>query len=203
MFIVILSYLLLLFPSLEREKEIAYEGSIVLESKEVLTGTFYFEEKEGLLYRRKKEGLEIFPVYAVKALYFYDARENINRQYIKLVSDGSRYPYQLYEVVLSGEVKVLRKRKSHDYPLKNDAPELVKAGEHAYNYHYFVLFDDELVGLSDFSREVFPHMFNQHPQELNYLVEGLDWNVKEASGAIQLIKKYNQLSKLQAQVSCF
>lgn len=196
--IILLHAFLSLFPSLEREKEIAYEGTIVLESEEIVTGTFHFEEKEDLLYRRKKTGLEIFPIYKVKALYFYDARENINRHYIKIATDKSpsKFPYQLYEVVQSGELKVLRKRKAYDFPVKGESSELTKAEENAYNYHYFIQFNEDLLEMCDFSKKVLPRMRSQHPRELDSLLKEHDWNVHQPSGAIRLIAEYNQLNKL-------
>ncbi len=196
--ITLLHAFLSLFPSVEREKEIAYEGTIVLETNEIVTGLFYFEEKMNLLYKRKQTGLEIFPIYKVKALYFYDARENINRRYIKLANDKSRsnFPNQLYEVVLAGELKVLRKRKTYDFPDKGESSELTKAEENAYNYHYFIQFNEDLVEMCDFSKKVLPHMRNQHPRELGLLLKEYDWNIHQASGAIRLIDEYNQLNKL-------
>lgn len=196
--ITLLHAFLSLFPSVEREKEIAYEGTIVLETNEIVTGLFYFEEKMNLLYKRKQTGLEIFPIYKVKALYFYDARENINRRYIKLANDKSRsnLPNQLYEVVLGGELKVLRKRKAYDFPVKVESPGLNKAEENAYNYHYFIQFNEDLLEICDFSKKVLPHMRSQHPRELDLLLKEQDWNVHQASGAIQLIEEYNQLNRL-------
>ena len=50
--------------------------------------------------------------HKIRSLYFYDRGNNINRRYLSLKEDdGVRSSYHLYEIVITGKVDVLRRKK--------------------------------------------------------------------------------------------
>lgn len=185
-------------PSFEEGSEKRYEGAIVLETEEVITGTFYFDEKKDLLYQKLDSRWVSFPVFKIKSLHFYDVEEHINRQFIKIIADKSisKFPYQLYEVVVSGEMKILRKRKAHDYPVSDGEWKLTKEEETVYNYHYYVFWDDIMYDTSRFYKEVYPKLGREDAVIAAEVVKAEDFNMRELSSVIQFVECYNKLAKL-------
>lgn len=177
----------------------------MLESEEIVTGTFYFDEKQDLLYQKRDSRKVSFPVFKLKSLHFYDEEENINRKFIKIKTDRSisKFPYQLYEVVVGGEMKVLRKRKPYDYPLDPGEEKLSKEKEEVYNYHYYVYRNGVIYPSNRFYKEVYPLLMNENLAVASELLESKDFNLRSLSSIIQFVEGYNQLTKFHYRVSLF
>lgn len=172
-------------------EEKAYEGVVVMLNGEVVTGSFLFDEKKDLLYREKESGLEIFPPFRVKSFSFYDAHQNMNRQYIMLAVRNNGYPFQFYEVVVRGEVKVLRKRKEQDSPVKPGTEEEGFSRHHKENYSYYILLENKLTDIRQFAAEVYPVLKEKNKADLAKVIKEDDLNIHNAGTAISLIKLYN------------
>jgi hypothetical protein len=87
-----------------------HDGSVVLASREVLTGKITMEAGFDLVLLRTADSCLVLPAHKVLSLYFYDADENINRKFVSLKeSEDARAPRHFYEVVLYGKVNVVRR----------------------------------------------------------------------------------------------
>lgn len=177
----------------------------MLESEEIISGVFYFDEKLDLLYQKLDSRRVSFPVFKLKSLHFYDAEENINRQFIKITSDKSvsKFPYQLYEVVVGGEMKILRKRKLHDYPVSEGEVELSREEETVYNYRYYVFWNGNIHHSNRFYKEVYPRLTREDGQIAAEVIKDQDYNLRELANVIRFVESYNRLAKLHYQVSLF
>src|SRR5688572_11402532 len=99
-----------------------FDGSIVLSTGEVRVGTISPEASHDLILFQQGELRMVYPAHAIKAFYFYDKPADINRRYVSLKEQaGVQVRHALYEVVISGDVSVVRRKKMTAFPKNTDA----------------------------------------------------------------------------------
>ncbi|GAA0196070.1 hypothetical protein GCM10009122_60480 [Fulvivirga kasyanovii] len=178
------------------------EGAIVTYENEVITGEFTIDLNYNLLLLKAGKGVDVLPAHKINAFRFYDREYNINRKYIVLSSEKGRFPVrQFYEIVEDGAIQVLRLKKTIDSPylFERDTYEensTISLSEEAHNYSYYTFYNQELVPLQNFKKQVKPH--------LEIKVAGLDMHIakhglnpNEASSALRIIQYYNDYVRHQ------
>jgi hypothetical protein len=119
---------------------------MVLSNGEVLTGKFSLEPLHDLVLFREGDERSIFPAHKIQSLNFYDYKANINRRYVSLKETNPFHNrYQLFELVVSGEVSVLRRQKTQGRRLSD-----------ALDFTYYTLCRDELLPLRKFNKQIYP-----------------------------------------------
>lgn len=164
------------------------QGAVVLANQQVLTGEIVAEPAHDLMLFRNEKGLMVYPAHAVKSFLFHDQASNINRKYISQVStDRGLKVYHLYEIVLWGEIAILRKQKIQhtNTPAPSDA----------FDFDYFVSYKNEIIRLQQFRKKVYPQMLALHRSELNFFMkkEKEKLNPNLPADAIRIVEFYNSL----------
>lgn len=163
------------------------DGVVVLKSETVLNGRVSFDVRHDVILFEDSSNHKrsVYPAYQVSSLYYYDDRENINRRFISIRDNNAPHPYRsFFEIVLQGEVAVLRKQ--HLKAFRSTDP---------MDYDYCTWFNEELVPINRFRRQVFPHLHASAIARLdNFMLEnGLVAN--NEINAIRIIDYYNGLFK--------
>ena len=168
-------------------KEIAwYSGSVVLESREVLVGEIALEKNHDLILFRKNNHVDVLPAHKIESVQFYDERANINRKFISLQETNLVWKvYRLYEVVVPGDVIVLRKEKALATPKKSNAHDFI----------YVVRYANENFDLKSFRTKVYPTIGKDGGLLLSMFMLDNHLNPNKSANAIQIIKYYNQLKR--------
>ena len=153
--------LFLNFQILSAQSLVWFEGSVVLSTCEVLVGKISLKDDHDLILFEQGETRTVYPAHKIRSLYFYDRGSNINRRYLSLKEDdGVRSSYQLYEIVVTGKVDVLRRKKSaafSEHPSELD-------------FNYFIRYNDEIIALRKFKKKVFPHLRSQPDTRLENFI---------------------------------
>src|SRR5688572_9909579 len=137
------------------------EGSIVLSNGAVLVGKLLLHLDHDVILFSEGDTRMVYGAHKVKAVYYYDAVNNINRRFVSLKQHyGIRAVYRFFEVVLAGDVKVLRQQKYAS--MAEDAQAL--------DYNYFVYRDETIIPLENFRREVYPQLNAQTGFRLDKIV---------------------------------
>ena len=127
-------------------------------------------------------------------MYFYDDENNINRRYLSLKEDdGVRASYHLYEMVITGKVDVLRRKKASAFEEHSDA----------LDFNYFVRFDNELVTLKKFKRKVYPQLRAEPDDRLENFVSANKLRADLPTNAIRIIEYYNSMVKIEEPIARF
>jgi hypothetical protein len=123
----------------------------------------------------------VYPSHKISSLYYYDASADINRRFVSLKEQSTLYNhYRLFEIVVQGEVSVLRKQKTRsDHP----SDEL--------DYIYYVSYKDELVLLSKFGKKIYPEL-KSSMSKLNEFVESNNLRDYDDANSIRIIDYYNR-----------
>ena len=100
-----------------------YDGSVVLATGDVIIGKMVVEPSLNALLVQQSSVRTVYPAHKIKSLYFYDDSSDINRRFISLRDKSMLYNHcQLFEIVVLGEVSVLRKQETRSRK-PSDAPD--------------------------------------------------------------------------------
>lgn len=160
-----------------------YEGSVVLKSREVLTGEISIEPDYDLILHRSNGKVEVYPAHKINSLYFYDAEANINRKFISLKETGLFNHHQLFEIVLRGEVSIYRKQKLFTGTNPSDAE----------GYLYYIYHNEQLTDLIKFRTQIYPQLLESSGNTLSVFIKDHRLNPNSSANAIEIIKFYNDL----------
>ncbi len=166
-----------------------HEGSLVLKNNHVLQGKLAVQPAHDMILFRTKDRMKVYTADKITAAYFYDEATNVNRKYISL--DESEYSFSasyLYEVVLFGEVRLVRR-------LSNNA-----GMDHAQAYRYFVLVGKELVSLKKFRTKVYPDLLSRS-EGLFTFINKYDLNPNNSADIVRIIDYYNQESRMTSMLA--
>jgi hypothetical protein len=119
---------------------------------------------------------------------YFDAKANLNRKFISVQdTDTHLRSYHLYEVVLRGEVSVLRRDDRYASAQLSDGND----------YRYSIQYDDVLYSLQSFRASVYPGLVQKGGAELLQFIHRQRINPNHAADAIRIIKQYNTICQQQ------
>src|SRR5688572_15188119 len=138
-----------------------FRGSVVLSDQQVMVGEIALYPTHHVIMLRTDDGIITLPAKKISSFFFYDASANVNRKYVSRLNQESTFQqHQLYEVVLTGAITVLRKQ------------DVWSQGVHdANDFNYFVLYDNKLIELQKFKRIVYPDLIKQSEKLLLFVQE--------------------------------
>jgi hypothetical protein len=158
-----------------------FEGSLVLKSRKVLRGQLSLEPQYNVVLFKVGEEMMVFPAHKVESFYYYDGEENINRKFVSLQQRlGAFTQHQLYEVVVYGEISVLRRQRVLSHAIHIEVQD----------YEYFIRSNEGLIPLRKFRSRVYPEMRQRSESLVSYVRENrLNPNIP--ADAIRIIDFFN------------
>lgn len=159
-----------------------FKGSVTLSNKQVLTGDISVDTQYDLILVRRDNAVDVFPAYRIYSSRMYDSKKDINRRYVSLKDPVNPRMSKLFEIVISGEVFVLRR----------EVTRFSTTPEHdALGYEYFVLFENELIDLKQFNPKVYPKL-KESEVAIASFIRQQRLNPNNAANAVQIIQYYNK-----------
>ena len=114
-------------------------------------------------------------------IYYYDDSAGINRRFISLKENSALHNhYQLFEIVVRGEVSVLRKQKTR-WANPSDA----------LDFTYYVSYLDDVVLLRKFGKKIYPQL-KSSMEKLDDFVSANHLREYDSSNSITIIEFYNR-----------
>jgi hypothetical protein len=164
------------------ESPVWYEGSLVLKTNQVLKGQLSVQSTHDLILFKSDNKLMVYTADKINSFFFYDGASNINRKYISLEEKINAFTSNhLYEIVLNGEVKVVRKLI---FPFSDPSDD-------GNSYNYFVLSDNELMTLNKFRTKVYPALLTRS-ETLSRFMEDNKLNPNHRADIIKIVDYYNK-----------
>jgi hypothetical protein len=162
------------------------QGSLVLGTREVLTGEVAVEARHNVVLFRQSGHVDVYPAHKISAVYYYDPTANVNRKFISIPSASGHFPvFHLYEVVLAGPVDLLRQERQ--------AATAGSVNHEAHGFEYVVRFHDHFIALRKFRSRIYPRLMRDKPEHIAQFVKANGLNPNEPAAAIQIIQYYNRL----------
>jgi hypothetical protein len=126
-----------------------HSGAVVLQSKKVVTGEVAVQLACNVILLREGAQVSVYPAHKILSAYYYDPEENINRKFISINKTNVVAATQLFEIVLSGNIQVLRKSINDD-----STSEIVDAAQ----YKYFLYHDKEILAIRKFRTKFYAEL---------------------------------------------
>jgi len=164
------------------------QGVVVMANGEVRQGELDFQFSEVVLFKAAGE-VSVLNAIKLQSFRYYDQEKNINRKFISRVSGKQAI---FYEVVVYGEVAVLRKPK---FSLFHNRENSDRDG-----YDYFVSFQNNLSNLKQFRTKVYPTLV-EYKGDIRLTISERHLNPNHQSDAIQIIQIYNKETSAETLVA--
>jgi hypothetical protein len=158
------------------------KGSVTLANKHVLTGDISVDTQYDLILVRSGDLVDVFPAHRINSSRLYDSKKDINRRYISLKDPINPRMSKLFEIVISGEIFVLRREVS----------QFSTTIEHeALGFEYYVLFENELIALKQFNPKVYPKLKESEVAVASFIKQH-QLSPNNEANAVQIIQYYNK-----------
>jgi hypothetical protein len=176
--------LILFLVSIEEASSITldwYEGALVLKHDEVLKGQISVNLVYDIALFKSGDRLLVFPAHKIESIHYYDPKAKVNRKFTSIQEKVNAFTaHYLYEIVLVGEISVLRKRISL----------LVDLEDNRGSYRYFARVGEENLELHQFKSRIFPYL-NKTCDSLKEYIRENRLELNNRMHAIQIIDYYN------------
>lgn len=160
------------------------EGSIVLQSLEVKVGQLSVDERYDIVLFQNGNRVDVFPAHKIRSVLYYDVQANLNRKFVSVNDDALHVrSASLYEIVVPGDVSVLRKLKGT--PEKNLSD--------AHDYNYFVQCDGQIFPIQSFRTKVYPLLVMKAGAAFSSTVSCKRMDPNLSADAIRIIQFFNTL----------
>ena len=158
------------------------EGSLVTANDEVLVGNIILEDKYDLVLFQQEGSRMVYPAHQIKSIYFYDNHTNINRRFVSLTNVNEiRKEHLLYEIVVSGEITVLRRKKQSAFSDHSDP----------LDYNYFTRYKNILSPLAKFNRTILPLLVANTDGRMAQFISENGLRRYDTASSIRIIEFHN------------
>lgn len=170
-------------------------GVVVLENNNMLEGDIKFDHKNGVIQCRDNGKIKAFSSHGVVYFYFINKVTNILHRFIS-VEQSTKDNYHrkdFYEIVLEGELTLLRKRnKAIDPVRRGQTSSTDNMMHHILCYDYYVYYEGEMLEIDKFKKDIVPLMEDKD-QEIQKYADRKNLRLYYLMDQISLISYYNGL----------
>lgn len=159
-----------------------FSGAIVLDSGKVLCGTMSVNQIHDMVLFQKAEKVDVYAAHKVQFVHFFDGKANVNRKFISVLQkQEASSKYLLYEIVLNGEMSVMRKASGPQ----------IESDDEVHKFKYFILFRGEIYPLNKFRSTLYPLLAKSSESVVSY-VKRNDLNINSPADIINVLKYCNR-----------
>lgn len=160
-----------------------YKGSLTLRSESVLQGQISIQEGYDVALLKVDDEITVIPAFKIAFMDLYDEKTESDRRFVTLyLGVGAARTFRFFEIMVDGEVSLLRKEVNVWYSLHFDMTE----------YEYYVLYGDELIDASKFKRTVYPDLVKKSDGALKSYVRENKLIAYKLSDVVSMLEFYNQ-----------
>ncbi len=167
-------------------------GAAVLQDGRVLAGRIHYPKGHGLIFIQNDKVKIVLTAEKILSFCYYDSASNINRRFISLNKD--KWGAHFYEVVINGEVSVLRELKR--YADKSHPDEID-------SYRYFTFINNIMVPLMYFRKKTYPKLLEERPIEIQAYVHRENLDPNDMRAAFLIIMEFNRIKQNTLQARAY
>jgi hypothetical protein len=169
-----------------------FQGSVVLKSKSVLRGEISVKHGYDVVFFRVADQISVIPAFKIAYLNIYDEQMDAHRRFVSLnIGVGAGKSHQFFELLVDGEVSILRRQLTLWYSLHLDMTE----------YEYYVLYDEEIDGLHKFKRKIYPTLLEKSDGALESYVKEHQLSAKSLDDILEMTTYYNTWTNTKFQIA--
>ena len=190
----------LLFPILlvyaKDKADIWHHGMINLKTNEILSGDIYYHYEDDMVIYKSGKILKTYSAYQVESFSFYDKKIKKERQFKAYDLNNKGSNFEFFEVVTSGNLKLLRKEKpmlipsgDYYYFFANQN----ETGNHKTHFVYYLLKDDDLMKVKNFKKQLFNLTEKLYQDMIKDYIQDENLKLDQVNSQVKLLTYYNQL----------
>jgi hypothetical protein len=165
----------------------AVSGALYLNDGTEIVAPFTYHEKEQIIVQKDTTGMQIYTTFHVDSFFYYDPELMWQRRFHKrMYRDRPHF----FETVTPGEVSIVRLKLANSVP---DRMVINETDRHRLDYSYFVLHQDSLFRLRDYSLKNLKHIHPELWKEVKRFARNSNLDFYQISDKIQMIRKLNAL----------
>ncbi|HEY0742938.1 MAG TPA: hypothetical protein VGD40_15825 [Chryseosolibacter sp.] len=170
------------FLSVSSFAEEWFQGSVVLKSKSVLRGEISVKHGYDVVFFRVADQISVIPAFKIAYLNIFDEDLEAERRFVSLnIGVGAARTYQFFELLVDGEVTILRRQLTLWYSLHLDLTD----------YEYYVLYDEEIQGLHKFKKKIYPTLVDKSDGAIESYVKSNQLSTKSVDDIVDMSSYYN------------
>jgi hypothetical protein len=180
-----------------------YEGTVLIEGQTIFSGKIAYDSQRDFVQLQQANRVHVFTAYQAIAFQFYDPEMNLIRRFeSKKVAGQQQYAYQqFFEIVLDGDIKVLRRPSNFTMTPKNEATrnryDMLR--EQLQGYDYFTYIKGDLLKIKKFRKELLPLLVREHQNEMESFLKENRIDTNLISHNIMVINYFNQLEGVSSR----
>ena len=163
-----------------------------MQNGSVINGSIHYPKGFGMIFIKNDEEKIVLTAEKVRLFRYYDSISNINRKFVSIKKND--HTTQFYEVVINGEVSVVREMKKY---ADRSHPDEIDS------YRYFAHYKNLMIPLTHFRNKVYPKLVEEQPIDIRTYVRGERLDPNEMQSALLIIKEFNRVKQgnLQARAN--
>ena len=148
-----------------------HPGMVILENNHTLEGDLSYDHKNDIIQCREGGKIKAFSSRNVTSFQYLDKATHVLHRFVAIErKDNENYRRkEFYEMVLEGQLPLLRKRnKSSDPMRQGHTQNSYNMMHHVLCYDYYVYFQENLVEINNFRKNVMPLMKEKKREVASY-----------------------------------
>ena len=184
-----------------------FEGKVLFTNQTEESGDIHLDMELGLLLIKQSGSIRTFPAFKVKQIEFFDKRFGKSRSFISLPYKSSRFNQSanLFEVVLQGQLIILRKEQS-TFAMKM---ETLMGNRNGYldpyndgHYVYYLYDGNKVTRLRQLNKKRMAAVLGKYVVEVNNYIKSRNISVNDNYGRIKVVAYYNALWQCKQDGDC-
>ena len=207
-FVLILLCIFCLRSNADSIKDLTWhEGTVVFTNQTAVSADLHLDMELGLLLVRQSGSIRTFPAFKVKHVEFFDEKFGKPRSFISLPYKSSRFNQgaNLFEVVLRGELIILRKEQSTFAKKMEAFMGNLNNNLNPYDdghYTYYLYDGVKLIKLRQLNKRKLASVVEKYVLEVNNYIKQRNIIFKDIYSRIKVVAYYNALSQCKKDGEC-
>jgi hypothetical protein len=146
-----------------------------------MTGSVFYPGNLGVVFFKNNNERIALNAAKVQSFLYYDSIFNVIHKFVSLKSEKG---FQFYEVVIRGQLYILRKCRGR----------MKQCGQDKINsYLYFILFNGNLMPAKNFRKRVLPELLEEQAGAIQTYIDKEKLDPSELTSIILIAKEYNRM----------
>jgi hypothetical protein len=185
------SVFIVLFFNINAVAQDWYQGTIILKNEKTLHGEISLQSDHDAVFLKNGDAVMVYPAHKIQSFHFLDKESRATRKFITLeMLFGVGSMHLIYELVLEGEVNVIRKERAVWYSVYYESMD----------YDYYILQEDQFIPINKFRKKIYPLLLENDPELKAYARENA-LGAGRLTDVLKIIEHYNERRLLTQEVA--
>ncbi|GEM_PF-3010406 len=179
-------------------KETWYDGVIILNDNQVLTGKISHHEDEDLIQLKQDDKIFCFSAYQVTSFNYYDTSLDAIRRFLSIPYEDEyhRFADLFFELIIDDEVSLLRKKNPYGYSTDfQTANTSYDQSSHKNDYDYFFEYKGKVIPSNRFKKDLKPLLNLTLENEISGFIKDNGLSIHRTYDQVLIVRFFNKMTE--------